>query len=505
MSELEIREFSIRAVDTDKREVQGIAVPWDQDAKIGSYYTERFAKGAVQDSDGAKLYWRHTEPIGLITKAESTDAGWEITARISETPRGDEAYTLARDGVIDKFSVGFEPVEHRDEVAEDGSITRTRTNVRVKEVSLVPFPAYEGASVAQVRAAHTNESEQIVSDTITRADLDEVRESMEDIGRRVDSIHTREPEPVADTRSGGEILKAIANGDEDAIRAYTGSTSADGVVKSGWVGDLTRLVEEVPGIRGLFSTGTLPAEGNNIEYAVLATNTHVVAKQATEGADLGFGKVTLTTRTAPVNTFGGYTQLTRQAIERSSVNILDANLRAQALATGKALNAAFRAHFATERAAQVTAANTVAVAKGSDFTAWLDAIVDAAEKFEDNGLALDALVVDKAQFKAFNKFVGSDGRPLLTVSGTGANTVGSLDVSGLKGEIASIPIIPNLKQAAAGSTFVNRLAIRSYNSPVVRLQDDNIINLSKDFSVYLYSALATEIPGGIVPVTITAP
>lgn len=135
---LEVREFSIRAVDADKREVTGIAVPWGQVADIGGYYREVIERGAVVDSEPAKLYWRHSEPIGLITNATDTDDGWQITARISETERGNEAYTLARDGVIDRFSIGFEPVEHRDEVNDDGSITRTRTKIRVKEVSLVP-------------------------------------------------------------------------------------------------------------------------------------------------------------------------------------------------------------------------------------------------------------------------------------------------------------------------------------------------------------------------------
>ena len=34
------------------------------------------------------------------------------------------------------------------------------------------------------------------------------------------------------------------------------------------------------------------------------------------------------------------------------------------------------------------------------------------------------------------------------------------------------------------------------------LQDENVLNLSKDFSVYRYGAVADEIPAGVVPVKI---
>lgn len=196
MSEhLEIREALIRDVDTDKREVTGIAVPWETDTGIAGLYTERIARGAVQDSEDVKLFWRHSEPIGRIVSAKDAEAGWEITARISSTPRGDEAYTLLRDGVIDKFSIGFEPVEHSVD-DETGAVTRTQ--IRVREVSLVPFPAYEDASVAQVRQAATdNQKEPNMGDTVTSADLSEIRTSIEDLGREISLVQT--PNEAAET------------------------------------------------------------------------------------------------------------------------------------------------------------------------------------------------------------------------------------------------------------------------------------------------------------------
>jgi hypothetical protein len=338
--------------------------------------------------------------------------------------------------------------------------------------------------------------------TATQDLVNEVRESVETLNREVQvlkSATTTATADVVDTRSAGEVLKAIAKNDENTIRTYTGGTTADAVVMNGWVGDLTRIIDEAAVLRGVFSTGTLPGEGNYVEYAQLKSNSMDIDVQASEGDDLVFGKIEQELKTAPVKTLGGYTTLSRQEIERSSINILDASLRAQAIQVGKALNAQFRAKYSAAVAAQVTADNTVVVPANGTYADWLNAIIDATVKFQNQGLSLDALVVDAATFKKLAALEGADGRPVLLVTGNGTNNVGSINITGLGGSVASVTVVvdPALDGDVA---FVNRNALRQFNSPVVRLQDENIINLSKDFSVYLYSAIADEIPSAIVPV-----
>ncbi|AQX81485.1 hypothetical protein BWO91_17310 [Plantibacter flavus] len=515
--ELETREFIFRAksIDAERREIVGTAVPYGQDANIGGWFIERFADGAVQESSDARLFWRHRDPIGLLTHDENAEGGWEIRARISETTLGNDALVLARDGVVAHLSVGFEPGSEYTVEEREGEVPIiTRTKVRVREVSLVPFPAYEGAQVTEVRhASPTLKENRPMGNEAPAAtealEIRELRETVEDIQRTVNALPTeRAEEPVLDTRSSGEILKALVRGDEATLasyndllqRAYTGGTAADTIVRPQWVGDLTRLVEEAAVLASLFETGTLPPEGLTLEYGQLKTDTTKVEEQVNEGDDLAYGKVVLETKSAPVKTFGGYTQLGRKEIERSSVNILDMNLRAMAIAAGKRRNASLRAFFATAVAGQVTAANTVQVLDETKYISWVTAIVNAAEKYTDLGLALEALVVDKTKFLSLASLTATDGRPLMTVSGTGTNVIGSLNVKGISGELASVPIKLNPKQAAPGAAFINRSAIRAYNGPLVNLQDENVINLSKDFSVYFYSALALEIPAAIVPV-----
>ena len=109
--------------------------------------------------------------------------------------------------------------------------------------------------------------------------------------------------------------------------------------------------------------------------------------------------------------------------------------------------------------------------------------------------------MDKTVFKHLAKMEGKDGRPLLTVHDGGANTLGTVTVSGLKGALLNIPVVLDTDATTASAVFQNNLSIRSYLSSLVRLQDENILNLSKDFSVYFYAAFAPEMPEALVPVT----
>lgn len=499
MDNLETREFDVRLDTVLERSVTGIAVPYDQDANIGGQYTERFQRGAIDNVDNVKLFYGHTDPIGKVTLGRETDAGYEITAHISQTPKGDEVLTLMRDGVLNKFSVGFVPLESE----RDGQ-TVIRTKVALREVSIVPFAAYSNANITEVRNDEPNnltESEQNPMSETTELDVRAVADEVAELRRIVEAGTPEVITPAApEFRSAGEALKAIAAGDENAIRAYTGSTTADSVVKNAFVGDLTRIVDQVAVLRNVFSTGVLPAEGNYIEYAQLGSNTVPVAQQSAEGDDLTLGKITVTTATAIVKTFGGYVRLSRQEIERSSVMVLDSTLRAQAIAIGKAMNTEMRSIYGTAVAASVTAGRKVTIGATPTYATWLAAAIDASVKLSAEGLSIDALIVDTANFKSLMSLVGSDGRPVFLTSGAGVNNIGTLNIPTLGGQFANIPVIldPDLSGKTA---FVNSAAIRMYSSPVVRLQQENIINLSKDFSVYSYVATAPEIPTGIIAVT----
>jgi len=514
-TQLHHREMHVRAVDNAERTVTGIAVPWESPTEINDWfgsYTEQFARGSVQDSDDALLYWRHSEPIGRIVSHRNVDAGWEITARISETPRGDEAYTLLRDGVVRSMSVGFRPITTEID-DETGNVTRT--SVEVPEVSLVPMPAYAGATVTDVRHRHTdpNQGDTTVPETLTRAQLDEALTlDRDETSRRFDALAAQiangaGPAALPQFRSMGDYLKAVAAGDDSAMqlhRAYTGGALADSVNRNVWLADAIKLVEKRRKVMQTFTVETLPAEGMTLEYAKLKSDSTKVGKQAKEGDTLVTGKIALDTATASVDTYGGYVELSRQVIERGSAAYLSTAFRAMGIKYAVETEAAVRAELQKVLTTNLAKADVLTLGAGFSTYDLLDLLVDSAERYEDLGFNLEGGYVSKDVFKRLLRLEDTNGNSLMRVYGEGVNQVGSIDVTGITGNVANVSM--KLLPGAAPETlsFYDSAALTTWESSGApyQLQDENILNLTKDFSVYGYLAVGSQFPEAIQPVKI---
>lgn len=535
MSDLQTRDFKIAptpeadGTDDAPRTVRGLAVPYNTEIELVPGYFETIAPGALapraETDTSLKLVYRHDEPIGLITAATETDEGIEIEARFSDTQTARDAYQLVRDGVIDRLSIGFAPLETTRTEDERGTHT-TITRLALREVSLVPFPAYETAAITEVRTQPTATPERNTP-TMTEtteyalaADLDDLRADLTAMEQRAALADLTPATRAEDTRTPGQALKDLISDEayraalaDFQTRAFAGTkSSADATMTTPvWMKDLTRLVDKPNVLAHLFSTGSLPDDGLELEFTELATNTLQVAQLANEGDDLTMGKISTASRKAPIKTFGGYTELTLTAIKRARVNLLDISLRGMAIAAGQASAAYFANAFA--EAVKTQDANKLAITKAATALNWSDIsglFIDAAAKYADLGLSLDGLVVDKATFKALSGLTGTDGRPLMRAAENPSNTIGTVDAKALTGVILDVPVTCNLRatpgQLGTGivGAFYNRDAMRTYETPLVQLQDENIINLSRQFSVYRYGAVAAEIPTGLVPLKIGA-
>ena len=489
MTEMIKRSFEIRATDTEKREVSGIAVPYNDTIDIGGGWTERFEKGAVDLTADVKLFRDHTDIIGVVTAMEESDEGLLIRAKISETVLGNETLNLVKDGAIRSFSVGFIPVT--DETKGKEII---RKKVKLKEVSLVAFPAYEKAEVLSVRE-ETNQEEISMENTTPdyTSAIEEVRNHAEELERRLDVIATAKTTevPAVQFRSYGEFVKSVAKGDEAAIalhRDFTGGVLADSVLKNAWVSDTVRILNAGRPTFSVLSSAALPADGMNVEYPVLDTNTIDVDVQTLEADALAYGKIALTSATAPIKTYGGWTDMSRQVIERSSVNYVDTAFRAMVAKYAAVTNAAARAALV----ANAGSMNTATVAAW-DTDEVIGAIADAATKVNNNtGRALEVILVSSDVFKALAKTVDASGRPILSNSGATSNTFGSINPVGLTGNILGLPIVvdPSL---AAGSFYIgNSAALTTYESAGApfRLDKEEITTLTNAFSVYGYLGIA---------------
>lgn len=146
----------------DGRTITGIAAPFDAPTQIRDSlgtYTEVIERGAFartireRGPERVKLLALHDAaqfPIGRATLLREDPNGLYAEFRVAATPRGDEALQLVREGALDGLSIGFVPI--RDAWSNDGG-TRTLLEVKLLEVSLVSWPAYDSARVSAVREA----------------------------------------------------------------------------------------------------------------------------------------------------------------------------------------------------------------------------------------------------------------------------------------------------------------------------------------------------------------
>lgn len=498
MTNMITRSFEIRATDAEQRTVEGMAVPYNETIDIGGGWSERFEKGSVDLDANVKLFRDHNDIIGVVTEMEESDEGLLVRAKISETVLGNETLNLVKDGAIRSFSVGFIPV-----IDEKKEKTIIRKKVDLKEVSLVAFPAYNKAEVLSVREETNQEEKSMEKETpdYTSA-INEVRNHAEELERRLDVIATSAAAPTDATsqfRSFGHWVKGVAAGNEDAIalhRTFTGADSADSIMKNAWVSDTVRIVNNGRPTFNLFSQGALPADGMNVEYPKISTNTLAVGEQAAEGDTLDYGKLTLTSATAPIKTYGGYTDMSRQVVERSSINYVDTAFRAIVAKYASQTNAAAIAKVYAEDANF----NQVSLAS-FDTDDVLEALADAAVKVNnETGLPLQALLVGATTFKNLAKAVDGSNRPLLSNVGATQNTLGSINPLGLTGNILGLPVVLDPALAAAGMYAWNAAALTAYESAGApfRLNDEEITTLTNSFSVYGYLALTCQEPKAAV-------
>jgi HK97 family phage prohead protease/HK97 family phage major capsid protein len=509
MSEMITREFQARLDATEERTIIGLAVPYGQEIELTGKLKERFEPGAIDGVEDVKLFYGHEEPIGKVIEGRDTEAGYEIVAKISDTPRGNEVYTLLQDDVLNRFSVGFFPVVDRQE-----GQTIVRELVDLKEVSVVPFPAFDGAKITEVRSEAEpeeaepadetpNEKESRTMSENIELDVRSVQDEVAELRRVIEAGQAVELAAPATHkfRSQGEFAKALVTGDADAIQlARDASTSADTVALPGFLGYIDNLIDTNRPTLSAFSRAALPAAGLTVEYAQVSANTLAVGVQDPENEELSFGNLSIDSVSANVETYGGYTSMSKQTIQRSSVNYLDTALRALSIAYANATNQAvvdlIEAQSYTGKTFDVSAMTSEALIGGlADASSYI---------FKETGLRPEAIMVGTGTFKKLLQVAGEDGRPVVLVNGAGVNNVGSANIPGLSGQLFGLPIIVDPALGENLGYVANSAAIQTLESAgaPVRLSSDDITTLTDSISVYGYMAVTIPFENALVKLDI---
>lgn len=521
-----VRSFQIRATDPAKREFTGIGVPYGETFDSGYGWKERFEPGAVDPADGAKIFWQHREVIGVAIAQRDTDAGHEITGKISDTVLGRDAWTLLSDGAVDSLSIGFYPKEYRVEKDEaDGSETIVHTKVRTREFSITDAPAYTTAKVSALRSAAEKKEAPVPTETeapVTRADFAPVADSVAEMERSIAVLSAGAAAPAGPSiptyRSIGAFVQAVANGDEAATdfhRDFAGGVFADGInniAGAGWLGEYFHMVEKRRRIFNTFGKKPLPPKGMKVEFGKIESTDIKMGEQLKEGDDLpGPSKIKLGTDSATVHTVGGWTELSFQAIQRSEVTVLDTLYKGMLMRYGRETEVRVAKEYMALIAANLAkpagddGALRLDVATADSFD-WLDLMLDAALVYEERGFALEGMHASIDQFKLLNRLTDGDGRRLMNVYGTGVNQVGELNLATVDATLGKVSVqLVGDRSTRGVLSFYDSVAIETLESPgaPIQLQDENIINLSKQLSLYGHVAVTTPFPDAILPVATT--
>lgn len=514
---------------SDGMTLEGVAVPFNQRYALFSDYAE------VIDPDcdfgtrkTVKVSREHGDLIGKLTDMRSEADGLHVVAKLADTESGREAAELVREGVYDGFSIGFRPVENRVIDSDDGVTEVHRRKVDLFEVAVTGIPAYPAAEITSQRSQTTttnNESEapSMGNDNEQR----DVNERLEAFGEELRGIKatvaagiqtTPPAELGGEFRTAGDYLKALSderNADHAAaidlmrqtrdqiVTGDTGNTVA-------WIADDLRLIEQRRKVTNILTRDTLPATGMSMEYNVVSEDSTAVDKQTAEGAALTFGKVKFGTKTADINTYGGYTTLSRQTIERSTTPMLNTALKALNNAYAKSTENAVRTYLydliKSQRDAADNPNNIAAPATLDAMTTdqWAGLILDAAEVMDDRNAAMTRLGVSKDVALALIKLKDSGNR-FMDISGKGSDTIGAFDLTGVVGDLMRVPVYLLPKAPTGTAAFIDPTAVTVWESGgPTQLSNTDPVNIVDNYSVYGYMAVAATFTDGLLPVKFAA-
>jgi HK97 family phage prohead protease len=185
------------------RSISGVAVTYDETATVNDGTKVRFLQGSLPVTGrDPKLFMQHdsNQIVGKVVERVDTPQGMMFTAKISATRLGDEALTLANDGVIDAVSVGVTPTKFSYD--EEGvMIVEAAT---WQELSLVSEGAFSGAVITEVAASAPDE----VAEGIPETELTSAIQSEQDTTKDNDMTDKNETAVVEAAQATTEKLWA---------------------------------------------------------------------------------------------------------------------------------------------------------------------------------------------------------------------------------------------------------------------------------------------------------
>jgi len=422
-------------------------------------------------------------------------------ARISRTAAGDEALTLAEDGVLDAVSVGVNVLAHE----WDGD-TLVVHSADWQELSLVPFGAFPEAKVLEVAAAPVEAMPQAgkpsTSTEPTETVEPETTDSQETEVTEMEGTPMAEattptaPLVIAATKpvTAADYVSAMIRGDRlprvEAVVADNDLADIAGLVPEPLIGEVFNnlaLAEAAPLVNAL---GTRAMPRAETFYRRKITTHVTVAEQVAEFDELSSTAMVVDRITVNSKTFGGVVNVSEQASSWSDPALLGLILDDMARVT----SSTFDAYVAGQLAANMgTATATIASFTDGDEIVE-DLFLGAAEMRSLFGGMPTHLLVSTDVWASMGAAKDSGGNrvfPYLGPSNAGG-TSGGVTSFALSPLGLTVVVDDNLVVSPATSACIllNARAIEVYSDIRGGIRVDQPATLSTQIAFRMFGAVA---------------
>jgi hypothetical protein len=457
------------------------------------------------------MYHDSTQAIGIVTAREDTPDGMLFTAKISTTALGDEALVLAADGVLDSVSVGVNPTEF--EIDQNGVMIVTAANWL--ELSLVPQPAFAGATITDVAASIPTSDEEISDNTKEEADTPEPLEPQENPVSDTPAPEVIEastvfaqpkrnfvmPTPaeyLAAMHAGGDTFHNVNAAYKDAVRnqqtalqAAAGdvlTTDTPGLLPVPVLGPLFQDLNFVRPVVSAFGARAMPNTPSKTFIRPTIT-THTSAATQTEGAAASATTMVIASNTVTKTTVAGQVTLSVQDIDftdPAALNLVLNDLAGEYLIATDNIAA-------DNLVAGKTASGSTWTVTADNPTSLINALYDAAREItEDSNYFPTHLCVSPDVWEKLGSQLDASKRPILgyTTNGViGQNSIGRVGGLAYTGmDVMGLNLVVDNNFAAGTMLVVYAPGYEIYEQQRGLMSVEVPSTLGRTFSYYGYFA-----------------
>lgn len=443
------------AADNGGRTIEGMALHYDTVIQASTGPVMFLAGSLPTEGTPPKLLRDHdpSQPLGLVTERWATPDGVAFRAKISATAAGDEALTLAADGVLDSVSVGVQPV---DFIRQDGVMVVAAG--AWMELSLLPWGADPNAKISHV-AASPAEVEESTTPNPNPSEEEPMSENIEAAPAEVVAtapIFAGQAPAFIKRPTAAEYMAYRLGADLPHVRAALQDTAdSTGILPEDILGPVYDGLRADRPFCDSIGVEAMPGSGKTFTIPKITTRP-TVAAQANEGDALSSTAMVVQDVTVTKSTLGGAVSLSEQDIDWTNPAALQLTLEQLAKA------------YARQTEAAACAALIAGATVTDTITSWTDATEIIGSIFAAATTIVSATgsmpthiwcAPDRFKDLAILKTSGGD---FLFPSLNPMNAYGTLNAGALQGTPAGLRLVVSPQFAAGKFVVGNADGIRLF-------------------------------------------